>query len=170
MSFEEDLEFSLNPKHAERMDAFYRDFFSATGLNVIEVKPVTDRAEQKKGYDKLIKLDNEQFIRVEEKLDRYTTGNLVLELWSDSNRKRGWLFTSTADYLAYHFTETGITHMLPMILLRRAWALNEKVWRSVYEEKLVRNRAWTTIIIPIPTTVLRAGLMEAMAHDHISKW
>ena len=166
-NFSEDLAFSLDPLHAEMMDTFYIDFFGAMGLEVLEVKHITDRAEQKKGYDKLIKLDNGQFIRVEEKRDRYVTGNLVLELWSDSDRKRGWLYTSTADFLCYHFINTGITHMLPMPLLRRAWMLNEKLWRDVYDEKHIKNRAWTTIILPIPVTVLRAALMEAMEHDHV---
>ena len=169
-SFRDDLAFSQEPNRNALIDEYCKEFFGAMG-NVVEVRNVEDLAEQKKGYDRLVVLDTDEFFRVEIKFDRYgNTGNFVVELWSDLNRKKGWLFTSRCNYLLYHFTNTHITHMLPMPLLRRAWAENEKEWRSIYPEHIKENVGWTTVFILIPIEVLKSAMTDAMIHNHVERW
>ena len=73
MSFQEDLAYSQDPELAELLDAYYVEFFGAYG-NVIEVEHVTNLKEQRHGYDKVVKLDTDQFFRVEVKADWAITG------------------------------------------------------------------------------------------------
>ncbi len=170
-SFGEDLEFSKDPSLAEIMDTYYREFFSAYG-GVIEVEHVEDIQEQRKGYDKVVKLETDQFFRIEEKFDRKIakTGNFFIETWSDLNKKKGWIYTSRSDYIAYHNVGLGITYMLPTPTLRRAWKENEAVWRDSYREVFVPNDGWTSMGLLVPIQVLREAMITAMIHNHEDRW
>ena len=163
--FRKDLAFSMQTSYLQLMDEYYKSFFGA--LNHIQIIRVENLEEQKRGYDVVVKQDNDVWHRIEEKRDRYgRTGNIVLELWSDINHKKGWLYTSRADYIAYHFDDTGITHLLPVPALRKAWKENEAEWRDTYRIVLKENRGWSTQFILIPLTVLWAAMKDVLVHDH----
>ncbi len=164
-SFKDALAFSQEPKYLDEMDVFYREFFGTDNLTIRYVENIV---EQFKGYDREIKLeDTDQYFRIEEKRDRYyKTGNITLELWSVFNTRKGWLYTSRANYIAYHFIN-GVTHMLDRPMLQRAWALNEKEWRDTYPEIDVENTGWTSVVILIPKPVLSQAMAEASVYTHV---
>jgi hypothetical protein len=166
--FGDGLTFSKEPSYQLEMESFYREFFGTVGRRVT-IKRISEIDEQKKGYDVVVQLDNDTWFRVEEKRDRYAhTGNIVLELWSDINKKRGWLYTSRADFIAYHFDGTGITHMLPTAPLRKAWVDKELEWRDTYRVMTRDNRGWVTEFILIPLNVLWEAMRDTMVHNHIA--
>jgi hypothetical protein len=172
VDFDGDFDVSHEPSYQLEKDAVYKQFFGVMGRLII--KRINEIDEQK-GYDVLIKLDNGQFFKILEKHDRYkNTGNIVLELWSDINHTKGWLYTAQCDWMAYHYDATGITHFLPMPALRKAWNKYEAEWRDIYRIVIIENRGLTTQIILIPLNVLWEAMHDVMIHNHLSgdgaKW
>jgi hypothetical protein len=171
--FDDDFDFSHDPSYQLEMETFYKQFFGVMGRVII--KRINEIDEPRKGYDVLIKLDSGQFFKIDEKHDRYcNTGNIVLELWSDINHKKGWLYTSQCDWLAYHYDATGTTHLMPVPALRKAWNKYEAEWRDTYQIVVRENNGLTAQIILIPLNVLWEAMHDVMIHNHLSgdgaKW
>jgi hypothetical protein len=147
------------------MEEYYQEYFHPMGK--VTIKRINEIDEQRKGYDVLIIIDDgEQYIKVEEKADRFKSPNIVLELWSDLNHKLGWLYTMRADMLAYHYTATGITHMIPVCALKRAFSVYEPEWRDTHRIVLRQNRGWTTQILLLPLDVMWDAIRDVSIHDH----
>ena len=163
--FRKDLAFSMEPNYLRLMEEFYREYFHPMGK--VTIQRINEIDEQRKGYDVLIIIDDgEQYIKVEEKVDRYQSPNIVLELWSDINRKKGWLYTMRADLLAYHYKSTGITHMIPVCALKRAFAVYEAEWRDNYRIVLRENKGWSTQIMLVPVVDMWDAIRDISIHDH----
>ena len=164
-SFGDDLAFSQEPNYLQRMEEFYHTFFAPLGK--VKIQRITEIDEQRKGYDVLIIIDDgEQYIKVEEKADRYPSKNIVLELWSDLNHKVGWLYSARCDWLAYHYVSNGLTQMLPMPALKLAFKDNEMEWRDTYRILTKENRGWTTQFMLVPLDVLWEAIRGVLIHDH----
>ncbi len=149
--FNRDLEYSLNQRDCEVLDAFYRRVFP----DLVTIEVVTDIALQRKGIDKILHLAHGQKIGVDEKKRRSDYGDILLELWSIKERRvEGWLFTTHCHYIVYVIMPTGKVYLLPTVLLRQAWAKNERTWRQQYAEISAPNPGYTTISIGIPPAVL----------------
>jgi hypothetical protein len=159
------LAFSMNTNYLQLIEDFYHSFFAPLGR--VEVKRITEIEENKRGYDSLIVFDGgEQYIKVEQKVDRHDSPNLVLELWSDAYKKPGWLMTARCDWLAYTYINKGVTHMLPFPALKKAFAERENEWRDIYRIVTIENRGWDTEIMLVPLEDLWQAIQETLIHDH----
>ena len=143
------------------MEKFYQQFFGS--VSNVSTKRINEIDEQRKNYDVLITLDNGQFFKVKEKRDRYHhMWNIVLELWADVGRKKGWLYTAQCDWLAYHFDVKNVTHMIPFPALKRAWDDYETEWRGEY--RVMINESMRTEFILIPLDVMWAAINDVMVY------
>jgi len=93
--------------------------------------------------------------------------NLFLETWSNRHLKQGWLYTSRADILIYHFIKNREIYMISMDTLRK-WAY-EPGHLDVYEEKeqVKYEQINTTCGRPVPIDVLieKAGMRKYIVDE-----
>lgn len=96
---------------------------------------------------------------VEVKTDTWDTGNLYLEIVANEEKEKpGWLFTSRADWVAYHIIPLRFLALLDLSALRQ-WYL-----ASPYTEKRYHKRTWTrtgeggyrSIGVPCPASEILA--------------
>lgn len=163
-SFKVDLEFSLNSDADEEINKWYHTKFD----NLERIEFVHDLAIQKTGIDKVLHMKDGTAIKIEEKRRRNNYPDILLEIWSDyERRKSGWLFTSQSDYLVYIMPKK--VYMYDFRLLRNAWRHYGKAeWFTDYRKIVVPNKSWTTVNIPIPVKVLESAIFEEIATDIIS--
>ena len=82
--FHTDLEYSLDKSDDNDIDAVYRKAFP----NLTNIEVVTDLEQQKKGIDKLLIFDSGKVILIDEKRRRRDYGDILLEEYSDFDRKK----------------------------------------------------------------------------------
>lgn len=123
-------------------EAFSRDY-------VIQEATV---AEQRRGIDRIFvgKRDDRR-LKVEYKTDfvAHKTGNAFIETISvDTAGKRGWAYSSDADYLIYFIFEDLLVYIMPMTVVRERLAL----WLQRYRKKTVQNDGYQTHGVIVPLT------------------
>ena len=156
---DEELLYSLEPEESKYLDLVYKQIFP--GLKDIEF--METREEQRKGMDKKLYFENGATITFEEKKRRVDYGDILLEIWSVwEERKLGWLYTSHADYISYFIPSSQKLYILPLLLLRKAWARNQKQWTDQYRELRAKNEGYTTLSRAIPTRVLLPAIQGEM--------
>jgi len=157
--FKTDLEYSLESRENEIFDKFYFRAFSG----LVQITFVSDITTQKRGIDKLLNFDNGKVVSIDEKKRRTNYGDIALELWSVwEQRKRGWLYTSEADYIIYAIMPVSKVYLLPTLLLRNAWLKNEVLWTDKYREVRAYNKTYVTISRAIPPAPLLNAIKEEM--------
>jgi len=104
---------------------------------------------------------------VEHKADNTTHPNLYLETWSNRSReKRGWLYTSRADVLMYHFLKRDDLWIYSMPELQR-WAIerggiNRDGLKEVPQNKRAQlNDTWG---VPVPVSLLKRQIRTVLVH------
>jgi hypothetical protein len=173
--FKPDLEYSLEERDNDLFDNFYKRIFP--GISKIEF--CEDLKIQKTGVDKIIHFTKGNKFTIDEKKRREDYGDIALELWSKGNKnnngdyvgeKRGWLYYSVCDYIVYAVMPSLKVYLLPTILLKRVWYINQKEWRKKYLTKLARNPRdkklpleYYTQNICIPTTILINAISGEMS-------
>jgi len=109
-------------------------------------------------------------IEVKHEIENIHT-NLFIETWSNRHIKRGWLYTSRADMLLYHFIEDGEIYTIPVGALRK-WA-HTSGHLDAYEEKeqVKYKQKNTTCGKPVPIDILieEAG-MRKYIRDEDGNW
>lgn len=98
-SFDKDNE--LSTKWSDDADLMYPKIFGEIDhIDFMDFNTEDGRREQLSGVDKKLYMKDGRLIKVDEKTHR-DSANLVIEFWSDFNSgKKGWLYTSTADYIS----------------------------------------------------------------------
>ena len=113
------------------------------------------RAEQRRGLDLVLThRETGDVTTVEVKTDRTAgrTGNAFIETVSvDTAGRRGWLYTSTADYLAYYIPGPGHLYLVRLAALRNALAGR----LSQYPERRIANNGYHTLGRLVPLAELR---------------
>lgn len=135
---------------AEQFEAGQRGEYLIDGImgRFVDIKPVT-RQGQRKGIDRIFKGDGERW-KVEYKTDFLAgkTGNVFLETVSvDTADKKGWLYTSDADYLLYYVPDTLAFYLAKMEVIRRQslW------WQRQYPKGGAKNPGYSSegILVPL---------------------
>lgn len=87
-------------------------FFDKSGDDCYEI--------HKYGDCELVSCETGKLVRVELKCERVDKhGNLFLETWSNRSKYRaGWMKTTLADFLVYHFLEDGKAYWIDMHKLK----------------------------------------------------
>lgn len=157
--FDDELLYSLDLEESKYLDSVYKQIFP--GLE--DIRFIETRAEQRKGMDKRLHFENGATITFEEKKRRVAYGDILLEIWSVwEKRIEGWLYTSHADYISYFIPSSQKLYILPLLLLRKAWARNQEQWTDQYRELRAKNEGYTTISRAIPTNVLLSAIQREM--------
>jgi len=157
--FHTDLKYSLDNRDDESLNAFYTKAFPLAE----SVEFCEDLRLQKKGIDKIIHFSSGKTVTVDEKKRRKDYGDILLELWSDKERKTpGWLFYSECDYIVYAIIPAKTAYLLPVMLLQMAWRNNKADWRKAYKRKYADNGFYQTENIAIPSNVLLDAISKEM--------
>jgi hypothetical protein len=160
-SFEERLAFSQSFDNASWWTDVYRGAFPDL-LSMTNVRK--DGWAQRGGIDRVLTLSSGKTITVDEKVREKVWPDILLERWSDEERKiAGWIQKPLAcDFIAYAFVPIATCYLFPTLTLQRAWREKGRDWIERYPEKRSLNKGWTTVSIPIPISVLFAALTDAM--------
>lgn len=160
-SFEERLAFSQSFENAGWWIEVYRAAFPDL-LSAASVR--NDGWAQRGGIDRVLTLSSGKTITVDEKVREKAWPDILLERWSDEERKiAGWIQKPLAcDFIAYAFVPIATCYLLPTLTLQRAWRENGRDWIKRYPARRSLNPGWTTVSIAIPIDVLFAALTDAM--------
>jgi len=94
-------------------------------LGLVRVQPITDPRLQLKGYDKVCHFKNDKRVIFDEKHRPEDPGDILIEIWSDMERRIwGWL-KSNADYVVHFFGSTRRVVWLPLLVLNK-WLKTRK--------------------------------------------
>ncbi|GAI96733.1 unnamed protein product, partial [marine sediment metagenome] len=158
--FEPNLLYSLETEESEYLDSVYRQIFP----ELKDIELIETRGEQREGIDKRLYFENGAIITLEEKKRRVDYGDILLEIWSVWERRiLGWLYTSHTDYISYFIPSSPKLYILPLLLVRKAWARNQELWTDQYREIQAKNEGYTTISRAILTNVLLSAIQRAHA-------
>jgi hypothetical protein len=155
-------------------DAWWRRAYAAafpTCIGVAEVKG--DCEAQRDGIDRIVLLPGGRSILVDEKTRLGDWPDILLEVWSDAERKKkGWIVKPNmhCDYVAYAFAATGVCYLLPYSNLRAAWRRFGREWWSlaVAKEgngfKVIRapNPGYTTVSVAVPIDTVLMAIADTM--------
>lgn len=119
---------------------------------------------QSAGIDRLLILASGKTIKVDEKVRLKDWGDVLLEYWSDQERKRpGWVAKDLdCDYIAYAYVETQRCLLLPFPTLRVAWNRYRADLVATYKRTEARNNGYVTVGVAVPQDVLFNALRDCM--------
>jgi hypothetical protein len=122
---------------------------------------------QRAGIDRRVVLGCGRIISVDEKVRDKDWPDILLERWSDEERKiPGWVQKPLlCDFIAYAFIPSRRCYLFPTLTLQRAWRKHGRDWISTYREVRAINRNYVTVSIPVPIPVLLKSLCDAMVVD-----
>ena len=158
--FSTDLEYSLENNSDEEIDGKYYKAFP----HLIRIEKVIDKERQMQGIDKILIFENGHRINVDEKKRRKDYGDILLEEYSDYDKKKiGWLGREKhTDYITYIVEPSKKIYFLPFILLQKVWRENYMDWVTTYGRKFAQNEFYRTSNIAVPTIVLLEKIKEAI--------
>jgi hypothetical protein len=161
--FQDDLEFSLDTSNEQFIDLVYKRLFP----HISDIQKVTDLKLQKQGIDKIFITDSGKRILVDEKIRRKWYGDILLEEYSDYDRKVvGWLGKEKyTDYIAYIVLPAKLLYLLPFLLLQKVWIKNYHCWLKEYGRKFAYNSTWKTSNIAIPINILLNEIRMSMQNE-----
>jgi len=140
-------EFNIQLAHGEDGEHFLDKFFS----NKFVIYNVTMQ-QQRQGIDRIFKSKaTGKMLKVEYKTDyiAHKTGNVFIETVSvDSNDKKGWIYTSMADYLIYYVVEYSLIYTIHFNTLRKLLP----IWLKKYPVKKSPNKDYFTHGVIVPLT------------------
>ena len=160
-NFQDRLKWSESASHQPFWDAVYRKAFP--GL-VNHMQCPGDQPTQRMGVDRLVYLNNDRVLRIDEKKRDKVYPDILLEyLSNDKTKAPGWMEKNLViDYIAYAFMPTQKVYLLDWLTLRRAWVANKGSWLSRHRHVTAKNEGgYTTRSIAVPIPVLQKALNEA---------
>lgn len=159
--FKTDLKYSADTADDEMFTNFYKTAFP----DIYDIEFCEDLEWQKRGIDKILWFRDGTSFTVDEKKRRVDYGDIAIELYSDYDKKKpGWLFYSDCDYIVYAIMPSHKVYLLPTVLLRRAWFVNEQTWLRDYHTILANNPRYRTQSICVPANVLLAAITDTMSN------
>ena len=147
--FDDDLRESLEDKYK----IIWWEFYKKTFPSLLRFKRVSSKEENIKGYDRILCVGkHNKIILIEEKEDKYKTGNFFLEYISnDSTRSPGWICKPLkAEYIAYYFINYNKHYLFDTRLLQYVWIVNNEDWKYKYGIKIVPNIDYNTLGVAVP--------------------
>jgi hypothetical protein len=127
-----------------------------------------DGWSQRAGIDRVVTLACGRVIRVDEKVRAKDYPDILLEIWSDRERREpGWACKPlNCDFIAYAFAPSGECYLFPTLNLQIAVRANIKAWLSAYGFRDAKNSgprgSWTTQSIPVPKATLLNAISASM--------
>ena len=126
---------------------------------------ITNRKQQKKGYDLELYLDDGRILTIEEKIRDTFFPDILLEVKHENSfTKVGWLYTSEAEILAY-FQPKGDSYYLSLWKLKELaiWSksneflvlLNEGTIKERWSQSKKGDKQWRTQNYVVPFHILK---------------
>jgi hypothetical protein len=167
MTFEDDLEYSLDERRSEFFNSVYMHRWPQT----VSIEPIDDLDFQKLGVDKVLHQYDGTFVYIEEKTLRWAKGKIFIETESQHEKGvPGWIYTTHSDFVAYYLVKENDIHLLNTVLLKKAWTRNCEEWSMVYGETEVPNSRYTTVGVYVPVPVLYTAIGEARQLNRMDTW
>ncbi len=166
--FNEDLEFS----HSQEMASWWLECYQKafpTMSACVNVR--NDGWAQRGGIDRQIVLNCGRVVSVDEKVRRKDYGDILLEIFSDKDRKaQGWAIKPLAcDFIAYAIAPTNKCFLFPTLNLQWALQKNKKEWNEKAVNKIdgfgyreAINRSWITQNMQVPADILLNAVKETL--------
>lgn len=173
-------------KVAAGKDWVEQAYWQAFGnLGLVRVALVTNPDYQRKGYDKVCHFKNGKRVIFDEKHRPRDYNDVLIEIWSNMERRiRGWL-DSNADYIAEFFESTRRVVWLPLLLLNKwlktrkeiiPWVENPEndtllpcpPWNNVvkaHNKGRLGHPDYTTASIAGPNELVLGGMLQVMHED-----
>lgn len=159
-SFQESLEQSAELALESWWEDIYRLYFP----HFLSMSPpIEDGWGQRAGIDRIVLLKSGKQITIDEKV-RYTDyGDILIEYWSDKERKvPGWgMRELDFDYIAYAVLPAKTCYMIPFDLLQSTVYNNAENWIKQYGGIQAVNQNHTTVNMAVPTDILFNAMNKA---------
>lgn len=126
---------------------------------------------QRAGIDRLLVLECGRTISIDEKVREKDYGDILLEIWSDRDRKiPGWAIKPLAcEFIAYAIAPAKRCFLLPTLLLQKALQENKASWHKLAADKQggfsyceAINTRWVTVSMAVPRDALFTSIKDAM--------
>lgn len=159
--FKESLKLSQEHSSAPWWEPVYKSAFPGyAGMYCVR----NDGWAQRGGIDRVVVLKSGKTLTVDEKVRKEDWPDVLLERWSDVNRKTpGWIQKDLAcDFIAYAYIPSRTCYLLPFVPLRRAWLTHGKDWIERHKEIRALNQGYVTASVAVPTDELFKALSGAM--------
>lgn len=158
--FDTDNAYSQSKDITDKLDNYYRGKFK----NIVRIERVYDKERQLKGIDVVIHFLNGHSINIDEKIRRGEWNDIVIEVYSDKNKKKkGWIFGKHTDYICYYF-ESGRLYLFPYLLLQ-SYFFNQIIPNyQDYKTIDAVNQHYTTLSVIVPFHQLFTGLKAEMSY------
>jgi hypothetical protein len=170
-SFQKSLEESHKNDTAPFWEAIYRKAFGEDFLGFHSV--LQDGPSQRAGIDRIVVLRSTKVLTFDEKVRSSSYPDILLEIWSDYQRRTpGWAHSTKrllCDYIAYAVLPSRTCHLLPYQLLRSILAENVQDWASLADRQQqgfcwvnADNGTYVTRSLCVPTNVLLDCFRQSM--------
>lgn len=161
-SFKERNAWSL----AAKQEAFWEAIYQKAFPSLVKCEPVTDRALQLQGVDRLLTLSNGITLTIDEKArERFYSNDILIEYRHEGEYNApGWIEKDlTIDYLAVGYVPSRRCYLFDWRMLRRAWIHYKDAWMPKYEHKSAKNDngRYTTWSLIVPTAELQRAVTTA---------
>lgn len=162
---------SLELSKAQEDAPWWREVYAKAfpGLaNMVSVRD--DGWAQRGGIDRVLVMKSGKVLTVDEKVRAKSYGDILLERWSDRDRKvPGWMQKDLAcDFIAYAFIPDRRCYLFPFPQLRTAWISAGRDWiaqaegaQDGFNVVLADNGRYVTESIAVPIPELLAALHRA---------
>lgn len=142
----------------------YWDAFGNLGL--VRMEEIHDKKLQRKGYDKICYFKNGKEVIFDEKHREKDYGDILIEIYSNMERRTSSWLGNNADYIANFFEPTKRVVWLPLLLLNKWLKTRDEIipWMNRPENKsLLPYPPWNRVVYarnPSYTTASIAGSNE----------
>jgi len=163
-TYSEDNRYAESKELALKTNSFLHKKLSKY-WKIESILPVTDKRLQKNGVDKLMFVNSQQPISIEEKIRRFTRNDILVELIGDhryylkKDFALGWgLRDYKTDLLLYYFEDTNTGYVFNWKKFQKAFLKNLPIWHDFAKKRLFgfslhkayNDRGYHSINIAIP--------------------
>jgi hypothetical protein len=151
-------------------NAAYRQFFPSM-VNCMQASG--DYPSQRMGVDRLVYLNNDRMVRVDEKKREKDYQDIALEFThtigkshtsKPARNPQGWMEKNLViDYIAYAFMPSKRVYFLDWLILRRTWNENKVAWKSKYFISTASNirGSYFSHSVCVPIDILMKSMGES---------
>jgi len=152
-------DFNKQLSDGEAGERYLDDYFNTR----FEISKV-NREGQRRGIDRVFKCrETGKTETIEYKTDKkaqYTHNAFIETVSVDTDRRKGWAYTCTADLIFYYVPGDGLVYVLEPTVIRRLLPL----WAERYPTRKVRNNTYYTHGICVPLRELEACAREVISN------
>jgi len=160
-----DFHQDLDRSELEQDNPIIREIYAKYFPNMSSMTAVKrDTYGQMIGIDRILVLNNSKTVKVEEKLRYADYGDILLELWSDVEKKKpGWAVKDLeCDYIAYIILPSKTGYVWPYLAFKRAMEKDLKLWMTFGDLRETKNKGYYTQNLSVPTSVFLTSIASHM--------